>query len=212
MKDVSRGWVCGGRTLPVFERVHLMGVLNVTPDSFSDGGLFVDQQAAVSRALQMAEEGADIIDVGGESTRPGAQPVSEQAEMDRVVPVIEKIAGQTDALVSIDTTKAAVAKAAIDAGAAVINDVSALTRDPAMARLAASTGAGVVLMHMRGEPRTMQTNPSYRDVVAEVAEALAGWAEGAEKAGIARSAIALDPGIGFGKTLEHNLALIRSTR
>ena len=189
-----------------------MGVLNVTPDSFSDGGLFVDRDAAVSHALKMAEEGADIIDVGGESTRPGAQPVSEQEEIDRVVPVIEKIARRSDALLSIDTTKAAVAKAAIEAGAAIINDVSALTFDPGMAPVAASTGAGVVLMHMQGKPRTMQANPSYRDVVAEVAGALTAWAAGAEKAGIARSAIALDPGIGFGKTLEHNLALVRNTR
>lgn len=187
-----------------------MGILNVTPDSFSDGGLFSDRHAALKRALSMRDEGADIIDVGGESTRPGAEPVSADEEMERVVPVIEAIAGETDVPISIDTMKAEVARAALHAGAVIVNDVSAMRSDPAMSSVVAGSGAGVVLMHMLGEPRTMQQNPVYADVVREVRDALLQWAARAEGDGIARESIAVDPGIGFGKTVDHNLALIRS--
>ena len=187
-----------------------MGILNVTPDSFSDGGLFVNPDTALKHAFEMKLEGADIIDVGGESTRPGAQPVSADEEIGRVVLVIERITSEIDIAVSIDTTKSAVARAAIEAGAAIINDVSAMQFDPAMAAVAAQSGAGVVLMHMRGEPRTMQVDPTYDDVVTEVKQALLGWAAEAEKAGVAPDSIALDPGIGFGKTVQHNLSLIKA--
>lgn len=205
----SQRWRCCHVSLPVGERVHLMGVLNVTPDSFSDGGRFFDAGAAVKRALQMKEEGADIIDVGGESTRPGAAPVEPAEEMRRVLPVVEAIASDTTLPVSVDTMKADVAAAALQAGAIIVNDVSAMRADPAMARVVAESGAGVVLMHMLGEPRTMQKDPRYDDVVSEVNQTLLGWARGAEEAGIAREAIVLDPGIGFGKTVEHNLSLVR---
>lgn len=188
-----------------------MGVLNVTPDSFFDGGSFFDQSAAVDRAQQMVEEGAEIIDIGGESTRPGAEQVSAEEESGRVVPVIAALAGRTGAAISIDTSKAPVARAALDAGAVIVNDISALRFDPAMAQLAAEAGAGVVLMHMQGRPRTMQANPTYRDVVADVKTQLLHWADGAQAAGIAPERIAIDPGIGFGKNAEHNLALIRAT-
>lgn len=188
-----------------------MGVLNVTPDSFSDGGQFLDRDAAVDRAEQMLADGADIIDVGGESTRPGAAEVPLAEEMDRVIPVVEAVSARTGAVVSIDTTKAEVARAACEAGAVIVNDVSALRFDPKMAEVVAEYQAGVVLMHMLGSPRTMQTNPTYADVVAEVRQALLGWAQQAQSAGILRESIALDPGIGFGKTVEHNLSLLRAT-
>lgn len=186
-----------------------MGILNVTPDSFSDGGRFATLEAAVAHGVEMAAEGADILDVGGESTRPGADPVSEAEELNRVVPVVTALARQTEVPISIDTTKAAVARAAMDAGAVIVNDVTALRADPAMAGVVRDWGAGVVLMHMLGEPRTMQAGPRYGDVLAEVTAALVGWAEAARAAGIDRERIALDPGIGFGKSLEHNLALLR---
>jgi len=187
-----------------------MGVLNVTPDSFSDGGLYADKSAAVRRATQMVEEGADLIDVGGESTRPGADPAALPEELDRVVPVISEVADQTGVAVSVDTTKSEVARAAIDAGAQIVNDVSALRFDPEMAEVVAESGAGLVLMHMLGEPRTMQDNPTYGDVVAEVRAALLDWAEGAESQGIQPDRIVIDPGIGFGKTANHNLRLLKS--
>ncbi|MGI8425431.1 MAG: dihydropteroate synthase [Actinomycetota bacterium] len=187
-----------------------MGVLNVTPDSFSDGGLFLSPETALKQAFQMQLEGADIIDVGGESTRPGAEPVSAAEEIDRVIPVIERISADIDLPISIDTTKAAVAQAAVEAGAVIINDVSAMQFDPGMAAVAARSGAGVVLMHMRGEPRTMQADPMYLNVVGDIKRALLGWAVDAEKAGVAPDSIALDPGIGFGKTLDHNLSLIKA--
>jgi len=187
-----------------------MGILNVTPDSFSDGGLHYDREAAVARAIQMVDEGADIIDVGGESTRPGAEPVGEEEEMDRVVPVISAITDRIDVPVSVDTTKAAVAEAALGAGAVIVNDVSAMRHDPAMAKIVEASGAGIVLMHMLGEPRSMQSNPKYLDVVGDVRSALKDWAAGAERAGISSECIAIDPGIGFGKTLQHNQLLIKS--
>jgi dihydropteroate synthase len=190
-------------------RYRLMGVLNVTPDSFSDGGRFLEPAAAVAQGLELAREGAAIIDVGGESTRPGAEPVGEAEELRRVVPVIEGLrAAGVEAQISIDTSKAAVARAAIDAGASLVNDVSAFRHDPEMAALVAERGVDCCLMHMRGEPRTMQVEPRYDDVVGEVRDFLSQRAEFAIAAGIEPARIILDPGIGFGKAVEHNLALL----
>lgn len=203
-------WRCRDAELGVFDRVHIMGILNVTPDSFSDGGEFFDRDLAVRRGVEMASEGADIIDVGGESTRPGAQPVSIVEELERVVPVIKALSVEVDVPISIDTTKSEVAEAAIDSGAVIVNDVSAMRFDRAMEEVVASTQAAVVLMHMLGEPRTMQKDPHYNDVVVEVSTDLFGWAERAEAAGVEHNRISLDPGIGFGKTREHNLALLRN--
>lgn len=207
---MGRTWRCRDVDLPVFERVHIMGILNVTPDSFSDGGRFLAPDAAVEHAIRMVSEGADIVDVGGESTRPGAEPASTREEMDRVLPVIEALAGEIDLPISIDTTKAAVAEAALEAGVSIVNDVSAMRFDAAMPGVVKAAGAGVVLMHMLGEPRTMQEDPRYDDVVADVRRALLGWAAEAEAAGIPPECIVLDPGIGFGKTLEHNLLLLKN--
>jgi len=184
-----------------------MGVLNVTPDSFSDGGQFADATAALGRARQMAEEGAAIIDVGGESTRPGAQPVSEQQELDRVLPVIERIRRELGCVISIDTMKPAVMRAACAAGAELINDVMAL-RAPGALEAARDTGAAACLMHMQGEPRTMQQAPVYADVVEDVRAFLAGRVAACIAAGIPRERLVVDPGFGFGKTLNHNLALL----
>ncbi len=186
----------------------IMGVVNVTPDSFSDGGRFYGVDQAVQQGLQLAAEGAAILDIGGESTRPGSDPVSASEEIDRVIPVIEQLAAKCDALISIDTNKADVAKAAMKAGAHIINDITALLGDEDMARAAAETGAALVLMHMKGTPRTMQQDPVYDDVVAEVARFLKQQAEAAIAAGVAPEKIIVDPGIGFGKTVEHNLSLI----
>lgn len=203
-------WKTARRTLDLTERAVVLGILNVTPDSFSDGGLYLDPAAAVDRALAMLDEGAAILDVGGESTRPGAAPVSAPEEMARVFPVIEALTARApDCLISIDTSKAAVARGALERGAAIVNDVTALRGDPAMAEVVRAAGAGVVLMHMQGDPRTMQLTPAYRDVCAEVRAHLLAAVEAAEAAGIARECIALDPGIGFGKTVEHNLGLLR---
>jgi dihydropteroate synthase len=185
-----------------------MGVVNVTPDSFSDGGLFLDPEAAIAHGRKMAAEGASILDVGGESTRPGAEPVSPEEELARVEPVVRSLAaGQ--AAVSIDTSKATVAEAALDAGAAIVNDVTALRADPAIAGLCADRGSGLVLMHMQGTPRTMQENPTYDDVVEDVKSFLAERLDVALRGGVSEERIWLDPGIGFGKTLEHNLELLR---
>src|SRR3954453_23528951 len=186
-----------------------MGVLNVTPDSFSDGGDFLDPDGALAHGTRLAGEGADIIDVGGESPRPGAEPVPEHVERERVLPVIEALAGRTASRLSIDTSKAGVARAALEAGASFVNDVTALRGDPALAEVVAGTGADVCLVHMLGEPRTMQDDPHYEDVVAEVRAFLEQRLELAVAAGIAEKRVWLDPGIGFGKTLEHNLDLIR---
>src|SRR6059058_3700292 len=186
----------------------LMGVVNVTPDSFSDGGLYLDPEAAVAHGRELAEAGAEILDVGGESTRPGAEPVSAEEELRRVVPVIQGLSG-AGARISVDTSKAAVAAVALDAGAEIVNDVTALRADPEMAPLCAERGAGVVLMHMLGEPRTMQEDPRYEDVVAEVKAFLAERLEFAVAAGIAEERVWLDPGIGFGKTPAHNMELLR---
>ncbi len=198
-----------GAEMDLASRTHLMGVINVTPDSFSDGGLFEDQRAAIAQGLKLWREGADFLDVGGESTRPGSEPVEAAEEMRRVLPVIEELARATRAFISIDTTKAAVAKAAVEAGATVINDVTALKGDPEMPAVAAESGAAVVLMHMLGTPKTMQKDPRYGDVVAEVKAFLEEAARAAQAAGIERERIVVDPGIGFGKTIAHNLALIR---
>jgi dihydropteroate synthase len=193
--------VCGARTA-------VMGIVNVTPDSFSDGGRFLDPEAAVAHGIELAEQGADILDVGGESTRPGAAPVPADEELRRVVPVVERLAATTNVPLSIDTTKAAVARAALDAGATIINDVSAGRSDPEILGVSAVVGAGYVVMHMQGEPRTMQADPRYDDVVAQVGDFLADRIEVARAAGVAEGALAADPGIGFGKTVEHNLRLL----
>jgi dihydropteroate synthase len=189
--------------------VLIMGVVNVTPDSFSDGGRFLDADAAVEHGLTLTAEGADILDIGGESTRPGADPVGADEELRRVVPVIERLARSGQARLSIDTTKAGVARAALEAGACLVNDVSALRFDPDMAALVAETGAGCCLMHMLGEPRTMQENPRYEDVVSDVKAFLEERLAFAVGEGIDEERVWLDPGIGFGKTVEHNLELLR---
>jgi dihydropteroate synthase len=189
---------------------RLMGIVNVTPDSFSDGGRYLDPRSAIAHGLELEREGAAILDVGGESTRPGAAPVSLAEEQRRVIPVLEALATQrSGAQLSIDTAKAAVAAAALDAGATFVNDVTALRHDPDMAELVARSGADCCLMHMLGEPRTMQRNPRYQDVVGEVKAFLEARMAFAVAEGIAEERIVLDPGIGFGKTIEHNLELLR---
>ncbi|HYY79542.1 MAG TPA: dihydropteroate synthase [Actinomycetes bacterium] len=198
----------GDRVLPTATRCLVMGVVNVTPDSFSDGGRYLDHQAAIAHGLALAGEGADLLDVGGESTRPGAAYVDEATELDRALPVVEALAKASDVPVSIDTRKAAVARAALAAGAAVVNDVSAGRDDPDLLGVAAQAKAPVVLMHMRGIPATMQEDPRYEDVVAEVEAFLADRCAAAEAAGVAHDALVVDPGIGFGKRDEHNYALL----
>jgi dihydropteroate synthase len=187
-----------------------MGVVNVTPDSFSDGGRFLDPQRAVDHGIKLISEGADMLDVGGESTRPGARPVSESEEIGRIIPVIRSLRRSTDVPLSVDTTKAAVASAALDQGADIVNDISALRSDPEMAGVIAGAGAGVILMHMQGTPQTMQQDPRYADVVGEIRSFLQERTETAVSSGIPEEGIIVDPGIGFGKTCEHNLTLLRS--
>lgn len=206
-------WACRDRVLPLGARPLVMGILNVTPDSFSDGGRHPDAEAAVRHGVEMAEAGADVIDVGGESTRPGAHPVSMEDESARVIPVIRGLmrvfSGSPAApAISVDTRKAGVARLALEAGAHIINDVTALEGEPGMVAVAREYGAGVVLMHMRGEPATMQQNPRYGDVVAEVAGYLARRVAALTAAGLKAETLALDPGLGFGKTMEHNIKLI----
>ncbi|MDQ1154398.1 dihydropteroate synthase [Brevundimonas sp. SORGH_AS_0993] len=186
---------------------QVMGIVNVTPDSFSDGGRWASTQGAIDQAMRLVADGADVLDIGGESTRPGARPVDEADEIDRVAPVIEGVRARWGGPISIDTMKPAVARAAVAAGATMWNDVTALGHAPDSAAVAAELGCDVVLMHMKGEPRTMQADPIYDDVVAEVRDHLAARAEAAMAAGVARGRIWLDPGIGFGKTAGHNLAL-----
>jgi dihydropteroate synthase len=200
-------WRCRHRTIDLTRPV-VMGILNVTPDSFSDGGRYAGAEAALARARQIVAEGAAIIDVGGQSTRPGALAVEESVEIARVLPVIEGIAATCDIAISIDTSKPAVMAAAVAAGACIINDVYAL-RAPGARAAAAQSQAGVCLMHMQGEPRTMQESPHYNDVVAEVSEFLLHERQACMDAGVAGQSIALDPGFGFGKSLEHNLTLLR---
>lgn len=186
-----------------------MGVLNVTPDSFSDGGAYLDSSAAVARAIEMLEEGADIIDVGGESSRPGAERVSLAEELRRVIPVVRALAQSGGGTISVDTMKAEVARQALDAGAHIINDITGLTHDPGMVEVVRSGGAGVVIMHMQGDPQTMQLRPAYGDVSREVGDYLRERLAGVVRSGVEATRVALDPGIGFGKTLEHNLQLLR---
>lgn len=186
----------------------VMGVLNVTPDSFCDGGRYADAEAAVRRGLEMAGEGADIIDVGGESTRPRATPVPEEEELRRVLPVIRRLGKETLLPLSIDTMKPDVARAALDAGASIINDVGSNRRDPAMWRLVAASGAGYVCMHMRGKPQTMQLRPAYKDVVEDVGKFFSARLERMADCGVTADQVILDPGIGFGKTLDHTLSLL----
>jgi len=186
----------------------IMGILNATPDSFSDGGKFNSFKTAVEQGLKLVKDGAHILDIGGESSRPFAAPVSEQEELDRVIPVIETLSRRIDVPISIDTVKSAVAKAALNAGAAMINDISAFEKDPAMADLAAQKSVPVVIMHMKGTPETMQVNPDYDDLMHEITTYLASRAAYARKKGIKKEHIIVDPGIGFGKSVEHNLVLI----
>ena len=198
-----------GVVLDTSDRPLVMGILNVTPDSFSDGGQFYDHSAAVEHARAMRASGADILDIGGESTRPGSKPVSIEEEINRTCPVIQEVAPEVDVPISIDTQKCAVAEAALDAGAEIINDVSALRTDPDLAALAADRDVPVVLMHMQGTPRTMQENPTYDEVVRDVMRWLEERIEYAVQAGIAEERLIVDPGFGFGKTLGHNLELLR---
>jgi dihydropteroate synthase len=210
---VSRGhlrFTIGGVEFDFGSRTHIMGILNVTPDSFSDGGHFSDTKTAVEHGLQMAEDGADIIDIGGESTRPGSEPVSEEQEMGRVVPVIERLAHHLRIPLSIDTYKARVAKAALESGASIVNDISGMTFDPQMRDTVERLGATAVLMHIKGNPKTMQESPQYENVVGEVYEFLRVQIERARATGIRQ--IIVDPGIGFGKDVRHNLELIRNLR
>lgn len=203
-------WRFGNHDLDLTHRGLIMGIVNITPDSFSDGGHFNNHGRAVEHALTLLAEGADILDIGGESTRPGAEPVEEAEELRRVIPVIRAVRSQTKALISIDTMKAAVARVALDAGADIINDVTGLRADAAMLRLAAQTDAGLVVMHMNGTPQTMQVAPHYDDTVAEVQAYFHKRLRILENEGIHPERVVFDPGFGFGKNLEHNLELLRA--
>ena len=201
-------WKIRDREIDLSRRARVMGIINATPDSFSDGGSFLNPQAALAHGLQMVAEGAEILDIGGESTRPGAQSVEADEEICRVLPVIQALRRESQVLLSIDTSKAAVAEAALDAGADIINDVTGLRGDPDMPALAASSKAGIVIMHMQGQPRTMQVAPTYDDVVEEVGNFFRQALARSVACGIDPMRIALDPGIGFGKTPEHNRRLL----
>jgi dihydropteroate synthase len=209
MRREARALEIRGRRFVLGPRTWLMGVVNVTPDSFSDGGAYFDAGKAVDRGVELAFEGADIVDVGGESTRPGSEPVPEAEELERVIPVIAALRKRTPAFISVDTTKAAVARAALDAGADIVNDTSAFRFDPAMPGVVARAGAAAVLMHMKGTPATMQKAPHYDDLIGEINGFLDERIRGAEAAGIPRERVVVDPGIGFGKSFEHNLELLR---
>ncbi len=200
---------CRTRTLELGDRTLVMGAINVTPDSFSDGGVFFERDRAVARALEMVEEGADLIDIGGESSRPGSKPVDPDEELRRIIPVIEEVAARTDVPISVDTRKARVASEALEAGGQIVNDVSALRFDPEMANLVASCEAPVVLMHMRGTPETMQQDIHYASLISEIAAYLKESIDLACRAGVDPDKTIIDPGIGFGKTVDHNLAIIR---
>jgi len=204
----NRFFRAGKFSLDLNQRTHIMGVLNVTPDSFSDGGRYHGAKEAVRRAIAMAAEGADIIDVGGESTRPGAAAVSEREEMRRVIPVIEKLVSRLSVPISVDTRKPVVARAAVETGASIINDVSSLVGGDEIARIAARSGAALILMHMKGRPSDMQKDPAYKDVIAEISKFLKISICRAKEAGVPNNRIAVDPGIGFGKSVEHNLEII----
>jgi dihydropteroate synthase len=203
-----RQWKLARRSLPYGEHTLVMGVLNITPDSFSDGGRFYSLERAVERALEMIAEGADIIDIGGESTRPGSAFVAEEEELQRVIPVIKRLTTESSIPISIDTTKSLVARAALKAGAEIVNDISALRFDPAIADEVAKAKAGLVLMHSRGTPKTMQQLPPVEDIIGEVMGGLRESIAGAEQRGVSRESIAIDPGIGFGKTAAQNVELI----
>jgi dihydropteroate synthase len=196
------------RTLVLGERTLVMGILNVTPDSFSDGGLFLDADAAVARALEMERDGADIVDIGGESTRPGSQAISAEEELQRILPVLEKLRGKIKIPISVDTSKSEVAEAAAAAGAEILNDVTALQNDPCVADVARRRKLPLILMHMRGRPRTMQKGPFARDVVRDVLAGLGKAVAIARRAGVAKSQIIIDPGIGFGKSYSQNFELL----
>jgi dihydropteroate synthase len=206
---LPRQWRLSRSVLPLEQGPLWMGIVNVTPDSFSDGGQWFDPQRAVEQALQLVQDGAAILDIGGESTRPYSDPVAADEERRRVIPVIEQLARQTDVPISIDTSKSVVARAALDAGAQIINDVTGLEGDPQMIDVARSTGAGVCAMHMRGTPQTMQDDPRYDDVVQDIRRYLRERQQGLLQAGLDLERICLDPGIGFGKTHDHNLQLLR---
>lgn len=197
-----------GRTIEIGDRPLLMGVVNVTPDSFFDGGRYATTDAAVAQALRLVEEGADLLDIGAESTRPGSESVDAREEIHRLIPVVTAVAKAVGIPISVDTMKSTVARAALEAGAVIVNDVSALRNDPVMAEVIATTGAGVVLMHMQGTPKTMQVDPVYGDVVGEIADFFRERLKFCSGQGIGQSQIVLDPGIGFGKLLLHNLTLL----
>lgn len=201
-------WQLRDRTLTPGTPPLVLGIVNVTPDSFSDGGRFLDADAAIAQALRLVEQGADLLDIGGESTRPGSRPVALDEELSRVIPVVRRLAAQTAAPLSVDTYKAEVARQALEAGAHIINDITALQGDPAMPDVIRTYRAGVILMHMQGTPATMQTAPRYENVVAEVAAFLEARLQACADLGIAGSQVVLDPGIGFGKTTEHNVQLL----
>lgn len=206
---VVRNIKCGDYSLEFGKRTLVMGVINVTPDSFSDGGKFYDSKVAITHAKHLVSEGADIIDVGGESTRPGSESVSLDEEMRRVIPVIEGISKEVNAPVSIDTCKSEVAKAALDAGACIINDISAMRSDPKIASVASEYSSPLILMHMQGTPKDMQKNPQYDDIMEDIKKFLNARVDFAISKGVPRENIIIDPGIGFGKTLEHNYDIIR---
>ena len=210
MNDFPRSWKLKTQTVSFGEIPRIMGIVNVTPDSFSDGGQFQDCESAVRQALKLVDQGADILDVGGESTRPGSTPVGVSEELDRVIPVIEKLTKETPIPVSIDTSKSVVAAAALDAGAEIINDVTGLQGDPKMISVAQRSAAGICAMHMAGDPQTMQDNPVYDDVVENILQYLQERRDTLIDQGIDRERICLDPGIGFGKTHEHNLQLLQA--
>ena len=210
MEQSAYVWRAGPQALDCRARTLVMGILNVTPDSFSDGGQFFDPETAVSRGIEMVSDGADIIDVGGESTRPGSDPVSVDAELERVVPVIKRLAAEVQVPISVDTRRHQVAEAAVDAGAAIVNDVTAGS-DPEMFPLVRDRGVGMVLMHMKGEPKTMQQKPEYNDVVREVHDYLEARVQAAVDAEVSWEQLCVDPGLGFGKTTDHSLRLMRET-
>jgi dihydropteroate synthase len=210
MNVIVKPYIFGPVTYDLFARTYIMGVLNVTPDSFSDGGMYYDSERAVRRGLEMVEEGADFIDVGGESSRPGTEPISTDEELRRVIPVIERLAKSVDIPISIDTYKSAVAVHGLDAGAAIVNDISGLHFDGELAGVVAKRNASIILMHIKGTPRTMQQNPTYENVIDEICSYLQEGIRSAQEAGIVQ--IIVDPGIGFGKTLGHNLTILRKLR
>ena len=204
----ATSWQVRTRVLQLGRRPLLMGIVNVTPDSFSDGGKYFSVETAVDQALRLVEDGADLLDIGGESTRPYSDPISTADELERIVPIFEALRNRVHIPLSVDTSKSAVARAALAAGAEIINDVTALTSDPVMLQLAADSAAGICAMHMQGTPQTMQDNPRYNDVAKEVRDYLSSRLEALVAAGIAAERVCLDPGIGFGKTHQHNLTLM----